>query len=222
MSVMVAFLIGTLIAGQTFYNFTMDNLRHFGALKAMGASNRTLLSMILLQAGLVGVIGFGIGTGLACLMGLAIAGQHDDFHAALVCAGDHGLGRGGNLGFLGPAQSAQGRQAGAGHCFSRMKMQTTTSTAMECRGIQKVFGSGNSEVHALRGIDLEVGEGELMMLVGPSGCGKTTLISVIAGVLDAIAGRVPGVWRIHAEDDQRRSARAIAAATSALSFSSST
>jgi putative ABC transport system permease protein len=71
MSVMVAFLIGILIAGQTFYNFTMDNLRHFGALKAMGTSNRTLLSMILLQSALVGFIGYGVGTGLACLMGLA-------------------------------------------------------------------------------------------------------------------------------------------------------
>jgi putative ABC transport system permease protein len=72
LSVMVAFLIGTLIAGQTFYNFTMDNLRHFGALKAMGASDRTILSMILLQAALVGAIGYGIGTGLACLMGMAM------------------------------------------------------------------------------------------------------------------------------------------------------
>jgi len=71
MSVMVAFLIGTLIAGQTFYNFTLDNLRHFGALKAMGTSNRTVLSMILLQAALVGFVGYGVGTGMACLMGVA-------------------------------------------------------------------------------------------------------------------------------------------------------
>jgi putative ABC transport system permease protein len=70
-SVLVAFLIGALIAGQTFYNFTIDNLRHFGALKAMGASDRMVLSMILLQAGLVGFLGYGIGTGLACLLGLA-------------------------------------------------------------------------------------------------------------------------------------------------------
>ena len=41
---------------------------------------------------------------------------------------------------------------------------------------------------ALRGIDLDVRHGELMMLVGPSGCGKTTLISVIAAILDADAG----------------------------------
>ena len=71
-SVFVAFLIGTLIAGQTFYNFTMDNLRHFGALKAMGASEGTIRMMILLQAGLVGFIGYGIGTGAACLMGWAM------------------------------------------------------------------------------------------------------------------------------------------------------
>lgn len=71
-SVFVAFLIGTLIAGQTFYNFTMDNLRHFGALKAMGASEDTIRMMILLQAGLVGFIGYGIGTGAACLLGWAM------------------------------------------------------------------------------------------------------------------------------------------------------
>ena len=71
LSVFIAFLMGTLIAGQTFYNFTMDNLRHFGALKAMGAGNRTLLSMILTQAALVGFLGYGTGTGLASLLGWA-------------------------------------------------------------------------------------------------------------------------------------------------------
>jgi putative ABC transport system ATP-binding protein len=67
-------------------------------------------------------------------------------------------------------------------------MNTETRTAVECRGIKKIFGVGANEVHALRGIDLTVREGEVLMLVGPSGCGKTTLISVMAGVLDATAG----------------------------------
>ena len=52
-----------------------------------------------------------------------------------------------------------------------------------CRGVTKDFGSGNAEVHALRGVDLDVYAGELTLLVGPSGCGKTTLISVVAGIL---------------------------------------
>ncbi len=59
----LAFLVGTAIAGQTFYAFTIDNIRHFGALKAMGASNLRLLLMILLQALIVGLIGYGIGVG---------------------------------------------------------------------------------------------------------------------------------------------------------------
>lgn len=65
---------------------------------------------------------------------------------------------------------------------------TTTTHAVECHAIKKVFGSGASEVRALRGIDLTIQQGEVMMLVGPSGCGKTTLISTIAGVLDPSEG----------------------------------
>jgi len=59
---------------------------------------------------------------------------------------------------------------------------------VECRGLTKVYGSGDTAVHALRGVDLVVQPGELLMLVGPSGCGKTTLISIIASVLDGTAG----------------------------------
>src|SRR5215472_160775 len=61
-------------------------------------------------------------------------------------------------------------------------------TAVSCRGITKWFGTGDARVQALRGLDLEIGMGELAMLVGPSGCGKTTLISIIAGLLDATEG----------------------------------
>jgi putative ABC transport system ATP-binding protein len=69
-----------------------------------------------------------------------------------------------------------------------MRASGTSMNVVECRGVTKTFGEGGSEVQALRGVDIAVKEGELMMLVGPSGCGKTTLISVIAGVLDATQG----------------------------------
>ncbi len=59
---------------------------------------------------------------------------------------------------------------------------------VRCRNVVKSYGSGSSKVMALRGIDLDVHKGELLMLVGPSGCGKTTLISVIAGILNQDSG----------------------------------
>jgi putative ABC transport system permease protein len=68
-SVLLGFIIGTAIAGQTFYNFTLDNLRYFGTLKAMGAANSKLLRMIVLQALVVGAIGYGLGVGAASLFG---------------------------------------------------------------------------------------------------------------------------------------------------------
>jgi putative ABC transport system permease protein len=71
-SVVLGFIVGAAIAGQTFYNFTLENMRQFGVLKAMGTSNWTLLRMILLQAVLVGSLGYGLGVGLTALFGFAM------------------------------------------------------------------------------------------------------------------------------------------------------
>lgn len=64
-TVLIAILVGTVVAGQTFYMFTLENLKQFGALKAIGARNSRIVSMILLQALLVGAIGYSLGMGLA-------------------------------------------------------------------------------------------------------------------------------------------------------------
>lgn len=63
-SVLLGFLVGAAVAGQTFYNFTQENLKYFGVLKAMGTSQKTLVLMILLQALTVGISGYGIGLAL--------------------------------------------------------------------------------------------------------------------------------------------------------------
>ncbi|MEF3698752.1 ABC transporter ATP-binding protein [Desulfolutivibrio sp.] len=63
-----------------------------------------------------------------------------------------------------------------------------TPSVVVCRGLTKTYGAGDTATKALRGVDLDVRPGELLMLVGPSGCGKTTLISVIAGILDQDRG----------------------------------
>lgn len=68
-TVFLGFLVGTAIAGQTFYLFTVENIRQFGALKAMGTSNWMILLMVLSQALHVGLVGYGVGVGLAALFG---------------------------------------------------------------------------------------------------------------------------------------------------------
>jgi len=73
-TVFLGFLVGTAIAGQTFYLFTVENIRQFGALKAMGTSNWTILCMVLFQAIQVGIMGYGVGVGLAALFGVATKG----------------------------------------------------------------------------------------------------------------------------------------------------
>ena len=65
LTVGVAIIIGTVVAGQTFYLFTLENLKQFGALKAMGTTNRRLMGMICLQALVVGAVGYAVGMGLA-------------------------------------------------------------------------------------------------------------------------------------------------------------
>jgi putative ABC transport system ATP-binding protein len=71
--------------------------------------------------------------------------------------------------------------------------------------VTKSYVAGDTVTRALRGVDLDVAAGELLMLVGPSGCGKTTLISVIAGILNQDAGQctVFGHDLHHMTDRQR-------------------
>jgi putative ABC transport system permease protein len=60
-TVVIGFIVGVAIACQTFYAFVLDNLKHLGALKAMGMSNVKLSMMLLFQAFTIGIIGFGLG-----------------------------------------------------------------------------------------------------------------------------------------------------------------
>ncbi len=60
-TVIIGLLVGMAVSCQTFYSFVLENMRHLGALKAMGASNGTLCMMLIAQAFTVGIIGYGIG-----------------------------------------------------------------------------------------------------------------------------------------------------------------
>ena len=73
-TVLLGFFVGTAIAGQFFYLFTVENIRQYGALKAMGASNWTILTMVLAQGLQVGLVGYGLGVGLAAVFGWWVRG----------------------------------------------------------------------------------------------------------------------------------------------------
>lgn len=62
--------------------------------------------------------------------------------------------------------------------------------ALKAQGLSKTFGEGDVQVQAVRGVDLEVSRGEVVLIMGPSGSGKTTLLSMMGAMLRPTAGRV--------------------------------
>ncbi|HNH87170.1 MAG TPA: ATP-binding cassette domain-containing protein, partial [Solirubrobacterales bacterium] len=65
---------------------------------------------------------------------------------------------------------------------------TGTGPALAARGVSKSFDGRK----ALRGVDFEVGTGEVVALIGPNGAGKTTLLSILAGITEPDSGEVTG------------------------------
>ena len=68
--------------------------------------------------------------------------------------------------------------------------ETAAELMVEATGVRKVYESGGLRVHALRGVDLAIGRGEMVAIMGPSGCGKTTLLNCMSGLDDMDDGEV--------------------------------
>lgn len=79
----ISFIVGLSISGQTFYTFILENLEKFGALKAIGAKGRELVSMILFQAGFTALLGYGLGVGLASLIIMSAKLRLPDYAAQI-------------------------------------------------------------------------------------------------------------------------------------------
>ena len=80
----------------------------------------------------------------------------------------------------------------------------TGDLAFRVRGLTKVYPTGAGEVHALRGVDLDIRKGELLVLLGPSGSGKSTLLNILGGLDRASGGQVMFQGRdlVQASDDE--------------------
>ena len=86
----ISFVVGLSISGQAFYSFTLENLERFGALKAIGAKGRELVAMILIQAGITALAGYGLGVGL-CALVIALAKVRLRDYASIVTMRNLGL-----------------------------------------------------------------------------------------------------------------------------------
>jgi putative ABC transport system ATP-binding protein len=73
---------------------------------------------------------------------------------------------------------------------------TGAGSVLELRGIHQIYGTGDAQVHALRGIDLSVAAGEYLAIMGPSGSGKSTLMNLL-GCLDVASS---GTYRLAGND----------------------
>ena len=69
-------------------------------------------------------------------------------------------------------------------------MDAPGTPVAELRGVTKTYGEGEAQVHALRGIDLALHPGEVVVVLGPSGSGKTTLLNILGGIESATSGAV--------------------------------
>jgi len=82
-TIVLGFFVGLLLSAAIFYQFTIENLRNFAVLKAMGTHTRTLAAMVIAQALIVGVIGFGIGLGIAAIFTLMLRNANAELDTLL-------------------------------------------------------------------------------------------------------------------------------------------
>ncbi|MCY4449289.1 MAG: ATP-binding cassette domain-containing protein [Chloroflexi bacterium] len=77
---------------------------------------------------------------------------------------------------------------------------------IEARGVVKTYRAGEIQVHALQGIDLSIGRGQMVAVMGPSGSGKTTLLNTFSGIDDVTSGEVVsgGSWVRGKREGHRR------------------
>ncbi len=67
---------------------------------------------------------------------------------------------------------------------------TDSTSVLRARGLRKEYGKGEGLVHAVNGVDLDVGAGETVAVMGPSGCGKSTLLHLLGGLDRPTAGEI--------------------------------
>ena len=178
-------IVGTVIVAQTLYSSTKDHLNEFATLRAIGSSRRYIYKVIICQALLSAVIGFGLAYRRRASGGAHDGGEraadrhHAGPHRRAVPADRRDVRR------LGDRRDHEGDPHRSRHGVHAM-----SELVMEATGVVKDLGVGVAQIRALKGVDLALKGGELTLLMGPSGSGKTTLLSILGCMLTPTEGTV--------------------------------
>ena len=186
-TIAVALIVGAVVAGQTFYLFTLENLKQFGALKAIGVTNLRLVGMILLQAFSAGTLGFALGTGMAATFfeiftppaSIDARGIDACLWECVALTGASMLRRRLSLASFLSIRRVLVLEPAAVFRMTPRAIERKRSVRFRVSACKKSFGEG--ERHATRGPSrrrfAKRGSASSRFIVGPSGCGKTTLLS---------------------------------------------
>ena len=187
LTVFLGCLVGVVVVAQTLYASTMEHLREFGTVKAIGGSNWDIYAIVAKQAGMSAVLGFVLGA----LPSYASATAHREDRAPSRAVGavrragvrrDHRPVSARGDGLV-PKDRVHRSQPRLPHL--REAMPTLLAT-----DITKSFDEGPRSVDVLRGVSLTVHAGEVVGVEGPSGSGKTTLLSILGCILTPTSGTV--------------------------------
>ena len=179
-------IISTIIMALIIYTLTLDKIHDIAMLKLMGARNRVIVGLILQQALLIGALGYGLAYWLGTFAfpkfpRLVVIETPDLLQLAVHRAG-HFRAR----------QPDRHRQSHARRTEQGVVMTATANNtpAVEAIGLTKIYGSGNTEVVAMKDVSLKLARGEVVALLGPSGAGKSTFLTAIGLINPPTSGRI--------------------------------
>ena len=190
-TLVLALLVGLAVTSETLYAAVLAQAKEFAVLEALGIPRRHVVGLVLAQSFWLGV--GGVLLALPCMVALARAALWVQTLVILSAAdrldylrphsGNGPAGR-----FVVPAAAAQ-HPAGQVAPLKE-KVLSWRILPLSARRLVQIYGSGDNETHALRGVSLNLTPGQLTLVMGPSGCGKTTLMAVLSGLLPPTGGQV--------------------------------
>ncbi len=187
---LVGFVVGVAVAALVAYSTMVAQLRDYAVLRAVGLRTRRALALVIGQISVLVLGGFAVALGLAVLLA-ATSTRLASTLVLVLRPGD--VARPFSLPVSSRSPPRRSRlsvsRGRPGECLSALG-GIRDRTIARIRGLTRTFGEGELRVEAVRGLDLTLESGEIVLIMGPSGSGKTTFLSMLGGLLRPTSGEV--------------------------------